>query len=449
MKRIAIIGGNAAGPSAAAKAKRVDPNADVVLFEAGDFISTGTCELPYLLSGEIKNYKDILFYSPESFYEEKRVKVYTRHLVERIDRKEKTIVTKNLNDNSTFNYNYDKLVLATGSVTIKHPAFINRYKNVFYLKNVADYLNIKEFIEQNKVERILIVGGGYIGIESAEAFKNIGKQVTIADKENLPMPFADLEARSLLKEIIQFNNIEFEGGVNEIKVFESYGCVSKVKFNGKLREFDLILISAGFAPNTQLAVGAQLQTGRNNGIIVDSKLKTSDQNIYAAGDCIEVLNRITNKHEFIPLATLAHSFGHIAGANAAGDNLYADPVIKNSAVRIFDKVLVSVGLNSREAESFGFRIGAVTTVLPNLVKVMSNSNKIFGKIIFDKSNRRILGAQFIGGQEAVGYGDIISSMILQKSDAALLSRFNYNYSPPCSPFVNILSVLGRQIEGYK
>jgi CoA-dependent NAD(P)H sulfur oxidoreductase len=449
MKRIAVIGGNAAGPSAAAKAKRVDPNAEVLLFEAGNFISTGTCELPYLISGEIKNHNDIIFYTPESFYEEKQVKVYTKHLVERIDRKEKAIIVKNLNDNSSFAYNYDKLILSTGSVATKHPSFSNTYKNVFYLKNVSDFLKIKNFVNNDKIDNVLIIGGGYIGLETAEAFKNLGKNVTIADKEEFPFPSADMEIRTLLSEIVLFNNVEFVGNVKEIQIFEASDCINKVKFNGRLREYDLILIATGFTPNTQLAVGAQLQTGRNNGLIVDAKLKTSDQNIFAAGDCIEVLNRITNKHEFIPLATLAHSYGHVAGANAAGDNLFVDPVIKNIAVRLFDKILVSVGLNSREADSFGFKTGSVTAVLPNLVKVMSNSSKTFVKLIFDKNSRKILGAQFLGGQEVVGYGNLIASFILQKTDVSLLSKVNYNYSPPCSPFINILSVLGRKIEGLK
>lgn len=449
MRRIAIIGGNASGPGAAAKARRVDPGAEIVLFEGSDFISTGTCELPYLISGEIKNYKDIVFFSPESFYEEKKVKVYTKHLVESINRKEKTLGVKNLNDNSSFSYSYDKLVLATGSTVVKNTSFINPFNNVFYLKNVSDYLKIKYFIENNKVENVLIIGGGYIGVESAEAFKLLGIQVTIIDKANLPFPSVDVETSSLLSEIINFNNVEFTGGVNDIKIFESSGSVNKVKYNGALKEFDLVLIATGFSPNTNLAMNSQLKIGKNNGLIVDSKLRTSDPNIFAAGDCIEVINRITNKPEFMPLATLAHSFGHIAGANAAGDNLFVEPVIKNIAVRIFDKVLVSVGLNSREAETSGFRPGSVSAILPNLVKVMTNSNQTFGKIIIDKNSRRIIGAQFLGGHEAVGYGDLISTMIYQKSDAALLNKFNYNYSPPCSPFVNILSVLGRKIEGLK
>lgn len=447
MKRIAIIGGNASGPSAAAKAKRVDPDAEVVLFESSSFISTGTCELPYLLSGEIDDYKSIVFYTPESFCEEKKVKVYSRHFVEQIQRKEKKIVIRNLEGSVTFDYDYDKLIITTGSSSVKHPAFTKQYNNVFYLKSVTDYLKIKAFMSANNVEKVLVIGGGYVGIEAAEAFISLGKQVTVIDREPLPMVSADIEVRALVYEILSSNGIEFTGSVNDLNIFDSAGLINKIKYNSQLKEFDLILISAGFTPNVQLAVGSMLETGRYGGIKVDSKLRTSDQNIYAAGDCIEVQNRITGHCELMPLASIAHAYGHIAGANAAGDNLHADPVVKNTAVKIFNKTVVSVGINSAEAEKAGYSISSVSTVMPNLVHVMPESSNIFGKIIYNKKDKKILGAQFIGGREAVGYGDIISAMIYQKSDAALLSRFNYNYTPPCSPFVNILSVLGRKIEG--
>lgn len=447
MRRIVVIGGNASGPSAAAKAKRVNPAAEVTLFEAGNFISTGTCELPYLLSGEIKDYNQILFYTPETFSEEKKIKVYSNHFVEQIDRKEKKLVVRNLQGGVSFDFTYDKLILATGSNAVMHPSFTKPFKNVFYLKNVGDYLKINKYINGNRVEKILIIGGGYIGLECAESFRAIGKQVTILDKEQLPIASADSEARTLVKEILVSNGVEFIGNVKDVNIFDSDDRVCKIKFNSLLYEFDLVLICTGFTPNTQLASGCRLELGKSGGLKVDSKLRTSDQDIFAAGDCIEVKNNITGHYEFMPLASLAHTYGHIAGANAAGGNLFAEPVIKNIAVKIFNKVLVTVGLNSREASEAGFKFSEVSVILPNLVHVMPASSKIYGKIIFDKNSRKILGAQFLGEREAVGYGDLISSMIYQKSDASLLGKFNFNYSPPCSPFINILSVLGRKIEG--
>lgn len=447
MKRIAVIGGNAAGPSAAAKAKRTDPNAEVVLFEAGCFISTGTCELPYLISGEIKNHTDIVFYSPETFFEEKKVKVYTSHLVEQIIRKEKRITVKNLQGKNVFDYNYDKLIITTGSYAVKPAAFNNCFENVFFLKNVSDYLRIKKYIEENIIRKVLIIGAGYIGLECAEAFKTFADEITVIDKDSLPLPSFDPEIRHLALGILNANGVEFKGNVENFNIYESNNRVKKVKFNSELQEYDLILSAAGFVPNTQLALGANLNTGDSGGIKTDLKLRTSDQDIYAAGDCIEVQNRVTGRNEFIPLASLAHSYGHIAGANAAGDNLSVQSVIKNIAMKLFDKTIVSAGINSLEAYRHRFSFNSASAVSDNLVKVMPASGKTFGKIIFENKTKKILGAQFLGGSEVIGYGDLISSLIFQKSDASILSRNNYNYSPPCSPFVNILSVLGKKIEG--
>ena len=205
IKNIIVVGGNAAGPSAAAKAKRVNPSANVLLFEAGDFISTGTCELPYVLSGEIDNYKNIIFYDPSSFEKEKGVKVYTRHLVESINRKHKTISVKNLNDNSKIEILYDRLTLTTGSIVNKINNLDDSLKNVFYLKSVKDYLEIKDFISSNPFKNVLIIGAGYIGLESAEAFKNLHCNLTIFEKTKLPLPGASEEISNLILEEIKKN----------------------------------------------------------------------------------------------------------------------------------------------------------------------------------------------------------------------------------------------------
>ena len=403
----------------------------------------------YLISGDIKDHSDIIFYNEDSFFQEKNVKVYTNHFVEQIDRREKRIFVRNIKAGSLFDYNYDKLIIATGSTSVKHPSFTKNFSNVFYLKNVSDFLKIKEYTNVNNVKKVLVIGAGYIGIETAEAFKVTGCEVDLVERENLPFPSADEETRILTLEIIKSNGIEFKGGIKDLTVFDDGVKATKVKYDSVSYEYDLILISAGFEPEVQLALGSRLNVGHHGGIQTDNRLRTSDQNIYAAGDCIEVINRITGKPEFMPLATLAHQQGHIAGANAAGDNLMAEPVIKNTAVKIFDRVLVSVGLNSNQAAASGFRYASVSAVLPNLVKVMPASRKVFGKIIYEKGSRRILGAQFLGEREAVSYGDIVSSLIYQKSDASLLARFNFNYTPPCSPFINLLSVLGRKIEGHR
>lgn len=448
-KNIIVIGGNAAGPAAAAKAKRTAPDANVLMIEAGEFISTGTCELPYVLSGEIKNYEEIVFFSADSFEREKGVKVLTSHFVEKIDRNKKILTVKNLRDGNKFEQPYDKLILCTGANAKSIPSLPNNLSNVFTLKSVRDLINIKNYLERNNVRNVLVIGAGYIGLETADALKTLGYLVTILEKENLPMPGIEDETRHLVLDLLEQNNVEFIGEAKDYRIKQDGQKFLNLKLQGRALEYDLVLLSIGFEPNNTLAVTSKLSIGKFGGITVDQKLRTNDPNIYAAGDCIEVINRLTSKPDYIPLATIAQQTGHIAGENAAGGNSQIQPFIKNIAVKIFGKTLISVGLNSLEAKKFSYNIGEVYTVVPNLIKVMPDSENVFGKIIFDKNSKLILGANFLGNREAVGYGDLIASFISNKIKATELAKINYNYTPPVSPFVNLLSVLGRKIESVK
>ncbi|OGU54765.1 MAG: hypothetical protein A2V66_08355 [Ignavibacteria bacterium RBG_13_36_8] len=445
-RNIIVVGGNAAGCAAAAKAKRTAPNCRVLLFEAGSFISTGTCELPYVLSGEIKDYNDIIFFSPESFFRSKGVEVFVYHYVEQISRREKTIFVKNLIDGKKYKYDYDRLILCTGSIAKRVSSLNSNFQNHFYLKTVSDYLRIKNYLNNNIVKKVLIIGAGYIGLEAAEAFKKLNLDVTILEKTELPMPNEEEEVRELIQEVIKKNGVEFYGNVSEFRFNYIDGKITNADIDGRLIEFDLYLSAIGVEPNNELALSARLDLGEYGGMKVDNRLRTSDMKIYAAGDNIEVINKVTGRPTYIPIATHAHNHGHIAGANAAGGNNLYEPVVKNIAVKIFDNVLVSVGLTLREAFEYGFKAESVFDVAQNLVPVMPGSNNVCGKVIYDSNSKMILGATFFGYSEVIGYGDVIATFIHNKIKVNALSEINYSYTPPSSPLVNLLSILGRKIK---
>jgi len=445
-KRIIVIGGNAAGPSAAAKAKRVNPDAEVLLFEAGEFISTGTCELPYLFSGEIKDFNKIIFFTPETFLKEKGVQVFNNHIVKEIDIKCKGISVINKKTNSIVEFEYDKLILTTGSTPNEISDLPFTLENVFSLKSVQDYIKINSYLSSRKVQKILIVGSGYIGLEVADSLNKADYQVSILEKEQLPLPLSDKEVQFLIQDLLTKNSINFLSNDDQTKFIIGQNKLSQLKYNGLYIDFDLAIIAAGIMPNNRLATESGLKIGFHGGLIVDSKLKTSNPNIYAAGDNIEVKNFITRKNDYMPLATHAHSYGHIAGENAAGGNKIAEPVILNSAFQLCGKFISQVGLTLKQAEEFYVNSNSVSAVANNKVKVMPDSNKVFGKIIYDKYSQLILGASFVGSQEVSGYADLISIMIRNKISAMSLAETNFNYTPPLSPFVNLLSILGRKIK---
>lgn len=444
-EKIIVIGGNAAGPAAAAKAKRVNPDAEVTLFESGAFISTGTCEIPYVLSGEIESEDKIIFYNPERFFRDKGVKVFTNHLVEDILRKERIIKVRNLKKDEILEFNYDKLVLATGSVSKKLKEFPGNSKNVFNLKTVSDLIKIKKIVKDGLIKNVIIFGAGYIGLEAADAFHKLGINVTIIERNDLPLPSAEKKIRLFIRDLLKQNGISYYGYSPDMKVVSEESQIKSINLDSRLLEFDLILLAVGFSPNTDLAKKIGLETGKSGALKVDYRLRTSCQHIFAAGDNIEITNFVTGRPDYLPLATLARDFGHIAGENAAGGNKKAEAVVKNLGVKIFDKYLVNVGLSASEAERENYLFDSVQSTASSLIEVMPGSEKVFGKILFEKNTKRILGASFFGGRETAGYGDIISLMIRTKQPADTLASVNYNYTPPLSPFINLMSVLGREI----
>ena len=445
--KIIIVGGNAAGPAAAAKAKRVNPDAEVILFEAGNFISTGTCEIPYVLSNEIKNTEDIIFFNPEEFYAQKGVKVFVNHFVEEINTKEKFVKVQNLLDRTFNNYYYDKLILTTGS-SAKKDVSVKDAVNSFTLKNISDLVHIKEYVGSLNIKNISIIGSGYIGLEAAEALVNIGCTVSLIEKLALPFPSSEPEIQVLIKELLVKNNITFYQA-EEIKPIFNQDKVNSLNINGRVVETGLVINAIGTVPNVYLAVKANLKLGNTGALKVDTRLRTSDFNIFAAGDLIEVIDLITGRPVFLPFATNAYEYGHIAGENAAGGNISASPVIKNTGLRLFNKYYASVGLNTYEAEKSNILTESVTNIQADYASVMPGAGKVFGKIVFEKFSQRLVGASFFGGREVEGYANVISTLIRLKQPARMLADINYLYTPPLSPLKSLLSSLGKKIKSVK
>jgi NADPH-dependent 2,4-dienoyl-CoA reductase/sulfur reductase-like enzyme len=444
--KIIVVGGNAAGPAAAAKAKRYNPNADVLLFEASEFISTGTCEMPYVLSGEIDDYRKIVFFSTESFQKEKGVKVFIKHFVQEIDTKKKMIIIKDLIDDKILEHDYDRLILCTGSRAKTLPGFDNQLKNIFTLKNINDLVRLDEYFKANQVGKAIVIGSGYIGLEAVEALVKKNVLVKVIEKDSKPLPGADKEFSDEILQILSQNDVEFLGGVNEVESVVSGDKLIAVRIGDNFIETDLVLLAVGFEPDTFLAQSAKLEIGKSGAIKVDQYLSTSDRFIYAAGDNVEVINAVTGKPDYIPLATQAYDLGHIAGENASGGNAKYEQMVKNISVKIFDKFFASVGLSSVEATRNGFEIEESFAKARNLVSVIPGSNYVLGKVLADKNSKRIIGASFLGGKEVSGYSDLLSALIKLRAPSSTLSKINYNYTPPLSPFIHLLTIIGKNFN---
>lgn len=438
--KIIIIGGNAAGCAAAAKAKRVNPNADIIIFEKSNYISTGTCELPYVLSGEIDDYNKLVFFTPETFLRDKGVRVYNNTEIKSIDRRKKTVTTT-ANDE----YEYDSLILATGS-TAKTLPDSSLYQNIFSLKNIDDVAKIQKYFSDVKPLNALIIGSGYIGLEIAGALSERKCNVTVIEKAKALLPSADEEISILIRELLLKNNIAFYTECDTYKLIGSDSKITAVKIGSRILDVDVVITALGFQPNTLFAIASHLDIGVSGGIKVNNKLQTSDPNIFAAGDVIEYPQLLTRKSEYIPLATLARTSGYIAGTNAVGGNEFISPVVKNISVKIFNKYFIQVGLTTEEMKKHGFTFEVLSIIVPNKVKVMPGWGNTFAKVVVEKNTNRILGASFFGDSEVSGYGDIIALCIRKSIPFHEFQEMNFNYTPPLSPFVNPLVQLSKKLK---
>ncbi len=444
-RKIIVVGGSAAGPAAAAKAKRVNPKNEVILYEAGKYISIGTCELPYVLSGEIEQVEKLIFFSPETFEKEKGVKVKINHRVEFIDKNKKKIYVRDLINQNLFEDTYDKLILCTGSTKKIHPTFRNGLTNVFYLKTIDDAIAIQNFIRENKINSALVIGASYTGLEALEFVKKISSETYLIDILELPLQGYDFEIQKILLEKLDEKKINFIGGVKELRIFEKENRVTRIKINQEEIEVDFVLITIGFEPNNSLAKVANLSLNSPCGSIkVDEKQRTSDDNIYAAGDCCGVKEFITKKIRWIPLATYAHNQGHVAGANAAGEPATFSQIVRNVAFRFFDINISLVGLTTDEIEDNRINYKDVSTVGNSRVKIMPGGKKHFVKIKYKAEDKKIISANLIGGDDVIGKANLISFAIKNNIPITKFYETDFLYTPTLSPLIETLSILGKK-----
>jgi NADPH-dependent 2,4-dienoyl-CoA reductase/sulfur reductase-like enzyme len=445
-ERIIVVGGNAAGPAAAAKAKRTNPEAKVTILEKGNYISTGTCEMPYVLSGDISNPEDLVFYNPEKLKEDKGVEVLLNHKVEEINSREKYVIADDFFGNRKRKFEYDKLILCTGSLPNKVKD-VPEGENIFTFTSIHDLIKIDDYLKHNKVSKVAIIGSGYIGLELTEAFIVRGLKVFLIEKLNAAFPTAEKETQQLFEKLLERKGVYFYKGFEKMKIAVKEGRGYMINIDERLLETDLIISATGVVPNNEIAAKAGLNRGEFGGLSVDKKLKTSDDHIFAAGDNIEIINALTNKKDYLPLATIAYNYGHVAGENAAGGHAYAEPVIKNISVKFFENFYSAVGLSSSEAEKENFKIDTEWGEGFNIVKIMPGSDKVYGKIIFDKESRRLYGGEFFGGKEVSGYADVLSALIREQKSVDYLEKLDFNYTPTLSPLVNLLQILGKKVRG--
>ena len=439
-RRILVIGGLSAGPSAASKAVRINPRAEVVLFEQGEFVSYGICESPYYIAGEVPE-NGLLPYTPESLKERKGVDVRILHRVEQIDPADHAILVRNLRTDTVRSEPYDRLIVATGSVPKRLGMSGEQAPNVFQVKALELGMRIDAMIRTERAKRAVIVGGGYIGVEMADALRSRGLDVTLLQKRDLPLPGLGDETRIRVQEELLSHGVHVmpETMVQNFVTGEA-GYVTHVVTRSGAIEADLVIVAIGVLPNAGLAGDAGIRLGPNRGIMTDQRQQTSKEHIFAAGDCCEVRNLVNNKRSYIPLATISSKEGWVAGENAAGGKAIFRGAIRAIAVRVFDIEVVHVGLSAQEARKSGFDVVTETVTAWSEVAVMPGSRQVTITTIVDRKSGRLLGADLFGERGAVLRANTLAVAIQQRLTVDDIRQWDLAYSPPFTPLWDPLLV---------
>ncbi len=431
-RTIVVVGGVAGGAGAAAKARRTDERADIVVFERGPYVSFANCGLPYYVGGEIESRDDLLLQSPESLWNRFRIKVHVRHEVLSIDRAARTVEVEDLAAGRRFTQAYDALVLAPGAGAIVPALEGLPADNVFTLKTVPDADLVRGWIERRGPKRAVVIGAGFIGLEAAEALKKRGLEVTIVEMLPQVLPPLDADAAVHVARHLQSHGLELILG-DGLKAFQGAPAVDTVVLqSGRSVPADLVILSIGVRPELKLAREAGLTIGDAGGIAVDDRQRTSDPNIYAAGDATEVLHLVTGRRTRVPLAGPANKEGRVAGANAAGGDLRFPGALGTAVVGSLGITAAKTGLSEREA---------LKENIPHFVSWTHNADHagyypggalMHVKLIVETGSGRLLGAQIVGERGVDKRIDVLATALHSRMTVADLENLDLAYAPPYS-----------------
>lgn len=440
--RVVIIGGVAAGMSAAAKLKRMKPDYEVVVYEKTDVVSFGACGLPYFVGGFFDDPQNMIARAPEKFVES-GIDLKIFHEVTSIDTDSKKLKVQDVKNGEIFEDSYDKLMIATGASSIIPPIKNVKLENVSTLKSLDDGIKVKELMNRDEIKKVAIIGAGFIGLEAVEAAKKIGKEVVVFQLEDriLPQVF-DKELTDILEEEIKNHNVDLR--LQEI-VSELVGerKVKKVITNKGEYDADLVIIATGVRPNTAFLKDSKINMLPNGAIIVDEFGKTSVEDIYAAGDCATIKNIVTGQDSYVPLATGANKLGRIVGENLAGANNSFQGSLGSSCIKIMDMEAACTGLTEVQAEKLGIKVKSKFISDFNQTNYYPGRNKMYVKLVYDADTKVILGGQVAGYKDAVQRCNVIAASIFGKLTTSQLGMLDLCYAPPFARTWDILNVAGN------
>ena len=439
--RVIIIGGVAAGMSAAAKLKRIKPDYQVVVYEKTDIVSFGACGLPYFVGGFFDDSNMMIARDKSKFIESGiDLKTFKEVIDVNIDNKKLTI--KDSISGEIFEDTYDKLMIATGASSIM-PSLDKSYNNLTTLKDMSDGIKLKELMSKDENRNIVIIGSGFIGIETIEAAKKLGKNIhLIGRSDRILSKVFDKEITDLLEEELIKNNIHLH--LNEtVQKYIGEDKIEKVITNKNEISADLVIIAIGVKPNTSFLKNTNIQMLPNGAIIVDECGRTSAKDVYAAGDCATIKNIITNEDIYAPLATGANKLGRIVGENLAGINSTFPGSLASSCIKVLNMEAGATGLTEEKAKSLNINYKTAFISNFNQTHYYPGREKVYVKLVYHADTKVLLGGQVAGYKDAVQRANVLATAITAKMTTEQLGMLDLCYAPPFATTWDVLNIAGN------
>ena len=442
--KIVIVGGVAGGATAAARIRRLDENAEIIIFERSGYVSYANCGLPYYIGGEISDKEDLFLQTPEGFWSRFKIDVRTLHEVTKINRERKTVTVLNKNAGNVFEESYDKLILSPGAKPVMPDFCKGDCSNIFTLRTVEDTLKIREFTDNNPIKTAVIIGGGFIGLEMAENLKNRGIDVTVIQKGDHLLNTVDSDIASFIHTNLRSKGINILLNAN-VKSIENNIVVTDCQENLA----DMVIVSVGVLPENTLAKDAGLALGVKGAIAVSDNMQTSDEDIYAVGDAVEVENFISKDKAVITLAGPANKQGRIAADNICGINSTYKGTQGASVIKLFDMTVASTGMTETQLKLSNIAYEKVILSPLSHAGYYPGAAVMTLKVIFEKETYKILGAQAVGYDGVEKRIDVIATAIFAGLTADKLKDLELSYAPPYSSAKDPVNMAGFIIENMK
>jgi NADPH-dependent 2,4-dienoyl-CoA reductase/sulfur reductase-like enzyme len=426
---LVVVGGVAAGMSAASKARRLMPDLPVIVFEKSSFVSYGACGIPYYLSGVIPDHRRMIIRDPEYYDKKMNIRVLTGHEVTEIDTGRRVVTVKNLAGGDVFGQSYGKLIYATGARAIVPDIPGVGLDGVFALRTLDDGLALRNKLQDDSIKKVAVVGGGYIGLEVAENTRLLGKETLILERAERCLNNCDPEfSAAVMAELVQ-NGVEVRCNESLVACDGEDRLQAVVTDKGRY-PCDLAVLCLGVRPNSELAERAGIKLGVKGAVAVDRRMRTNLPDVYAAGDCAETYHRLLERNVYIPLGTTANRQGRLAGGVACGEDGEFAGVLGSAVVKVFDLAVAVTGLTEQEAVRNGLDVMATTIETLDHAVYYPNPRRISVKLVYDRKTPVVLGGQ-VSGYEGVAYrADIIATAISSRLTLAQLGDVDMCYAPP-------------------